>query len=545
MAVLGVLLLAPASAFAADGWYGPQILPVKGGSEPQLARTTDGRTFLLERTSQDLRLSIRPDGGGWAQRRLVASPVSGARLVVDGDQVTAVWFDAAGVNARRVDADAPIEAVATGPVSDLQASAVPGGGVEVAGIAGPEGRSARRVAGSGWTPQPSIAIGPPDAALGDLRLAGLAAGGAVVVARANGIPFAAVREGPAAPWVVSKLDNGVVGGLSLGVDAHGTAVAAFVDETSTARVATHPAGLAWTASVPLAASVSNLQLATGVDGALAIAYVESGAREVRVVRWSGTAFAAPSVLTTAPRGGGFPLLRDLAISDDDVAYALIAIAGGPDQGQLVTDGTTRGAVEGTQVVSDSIVARGGRLLVAVSDQVDVLYGLDRIAPTIASASAPATVAAGVPATFSLQARDDQSGVLSASWRFGTGPTVQGASQRQVFPRPGRFRVTAIATDYAGNSTLVVKTVTVVPLARVLARPLARTADTVTLRVVCFVSPLAVGGTVSIGTSRAGFVCSSSGKATVRLRVRAPKGSSATVSAIDASGTAHATGTRLT
>ena len=545
MAVLALLLLAPASAAAADGWYGPQTAPVKGGSDPQLARSTDGRTFLLERTPEDLRLSTRADGGTWTQRRLAATPVGGARLVADGAQVTAVWFDASGISARRVDADAPVEAVATGPVADLQAVAVRGGDLEVAWIAGAEVRSARRLAGSGWTAQPPVAIGAPDAVLSRLHLAGLAPGGAVVAVRATGIPFAAVRTAPAAPGVVTKLDNGIGGDLSLGVDARGTAVVAFVDASSTARIETRPAGLAWAASVPLAGSVSGLRLAGAVDGSLAIAYVDSGAREVRAVRWSGSAFGSPSVLTAAPRDGGLPLLWDLALSDDDIAYALVTIEGGPDQGLLLTDGTTRGVLQGTRVGSDSISARGGRLLVAVADQADLLYGLDRIAPTIASASAPLTVAAGVPATFSLQARDDQSGLTSASWRYGAGPTVQGASQRHVFARPGRFRVTAIATDAAGNSTVIVKTVTVVPLARVLATPLARSGGTVTLRVVCFVSPLTVGGTVSIGPGRATFVCSSAGKASVRLRVRAPARTPVSVAAIDASGAVHVAVTRLT
>ena len=543
VAVLALVLLAPASAFAADGWYGPETPPVKGGSDPQLGRTADGRTFLLERTAQDLRLSTRPDGGRWTQRRLLAAPVGGARLVVDGDQVTALWSDGSGVGARRVDADSAGEAVATGPASDLQAVAAPGGGIEVAWIAGAEVRSARR--GAGWVAQIAVPFGPPDAVLSDLRLAALAGGGAIFAVRANGIPYAAVRAETGGSWTVTKLDLGVVGDLSLGVDSLGTAVVAFIDETSNARVATRATGSVWTAPVVLAGPVSDLQIAGGVDGRMAIGYVDAASREVRAVRRSGSAFGAPSVLATAPRDGGLPILWDIALSDGDVAYALITVQGGGDQGMLLTDGTSRGTFSGTQIQHHSIWAQGGRLLVAVGDQVDFLYGLDRLAPTITSASVPATVAAGVPATLSLQARDDESGVRSAGWQYGAGPSEQGASQRHVFPRPGRFRVTAFATDSAGNSTLVTRIVTVVPLARALATPLARSARAVTVRISCLVSPLVVGGTVSIGAVRMPFLCSAAGRATVRLRARAPRGTLVTVSAIDATGAVRAASTKLT
>ena len=49
----------------------------------------------------------------------------------------------------------------------------------------------------------------------------------------------------------------------------------------------------------------------------------------------------------------------------------------------------------------------------------------------------------------------------------------------------------------------------------------------------------------IGKSRASFVCSSAGKALVRLRVHAPAKTPVSVAAIDASGAVHVTVTRLT
>ena len=539
-------LAAPASAAGATGAYGPVAGPssLRGGVDPQIARSSDGRTFLLARVEGGLRLATRRDAGSWTVRRLAPGPVSGALLVSDGSAVVAVWADAVGVRAIPVDQAGPIEEVAAGAVADLQAEPIPGGGIEVAWIVGGEVRSAHRVTG-GWGVWPPIAIGPVGARLSGLRIAALPGGGAVAAVLADGAPYAAVRPLDGVPWAVSALAPGPVGDLALGVDSFGTAVVGFVDATASALLTTHATGLSWTAPHALAAAVNGLRIAAQPGGRMLIGYTDLTARQAIVVPRSAGVLGAPVALAPAPQGGARPVLRTLAFTASGDPLATLAIDAGSERGlQLVAGAVVTPVLLTADAAGVALAAGPDALLGAIADDRGIeLVGADVVAPTL-TVIVPRTVAAGVLTTYSARARDDGSGLAPTRWSFAgrAGPT--GASVRFVLPRPGRFTVETTAVDLAGNTQVVRSVVTVIAYARALDAPAARAAGTTTLRIACIAGPPTVAGTVSAGGVTARFQCSALGLATVRLPRRVASGTLAVVSAVDPAGVLHRTTTKL-
>ena len=77
---------------------------------------------------------------------------------------------------------------------------------------------------------------------------------------------------------------------------------------------------------------------------------------------------------------------------------------------------------------------------------------------------PATGAAGATVAMSATATELWSGPPSISWDFGDGGTGAGGSTSHVYAAAGTYLVRVTATDGAGNSTSVTRTIVVGPAA---------------------------------------------------------------------------------
>lgn len=79
----------------------------------------------------------------------------------------------------------------------------------------------------------------------------------------------------------------------------------------------------------------------------------------------------------------------------------------------------------------------------------MLGGLDAAGPSIGSRTVPSRLVKGRPGSFSVRA-SDPSGVASVRWAFGDRSSASGSAVRHAYARPGRYRVTVVATDRAGK-----------------------------------------------------------------------------------------------
>ncbi len=116
------------------------------------------------------------------------------------------------------------------------------------------------------------------------------------------------------------------------------------------------------------------------------------------------------------------------------------------------------------------VAPGGRALVlrASADNSSVanrrlhLSEFDAAPPVFGAVGVPARAVAGQRVAMSGSASDTVSPGIAISWDFGDGSSADGEAVSHMFGAPGTYRVVVSASDGAGNSAVVTRTVTVGP-----------------------------------------------------------------------------------
>lgn len=85
---------------------------------------------------------------------------------------------------------------------------------------------------------------------------------------------------------------------------------------------------------------------------------------------------------------------------------------------------------------------------------------DYSGPRVSDVTGPKTLTAGTAGAFSVAVKDAFSAVGATTWDFGDGSTASGTSVRHTWTTPGRYTVTATATDRWGYPSAVASTVQV-------------------------------------------------------------------------------------
>lgn len=111
---------------------------------------------------------------------------------------------------------------------------------------------------------------------------------------------------------------------------------------------------------------------------------------------------------------------------------------------------------------DSSIDRHGSLIAVWSEGTSSIQlgGIDVRGPALSSLSVPGRLRAGRGGTFSVSAVDP-AGVKGIRWDFGDRSAANGGRAGHTYRRAGRYRVTLVATDQAGQQTRATRTVTVV------------------------------------------------------------------------------------
>ncbi len=223
------------------------------------------------------------------------------------------------------------------------------------------------------------------------------------------------------------------------IDGAGTATVAWSEVTDVARVwvATALAGGAFTPPV---------QVDSGGDRAVALT-LSGSAAGASVLAWIYRWDASGSRVARAayrPAGGSFGATIDLTervvgVLDDEVAASI-----DPD-GSAFVAWARRTLAEGFLYRAYARV-------------------LDGRGPVLPAVAVPATGTAGSAVAMSAPASDLWSGPPTITWNFGDGGTGAGASTSHVYAAAGSYTVRVTATDGAGNSTTLTRTIVVGPAA---------------------------------------------------------------------------------
>lgn len=190
-----------------------------------------------------------------------------------------------------------------------------------------------------------------------------------------------------------------------------------------------PAGAAQFTQPPLALTdakedPNSISLDAGANGTIALVWAFGGGDALTraVVRSNGGGFGATATLTPSGNGG---LDTSVAVDPSGNAAAVWIDSSPPEANPRV-----------------------------------VSAEYDATPPKLSGLAVPLLAAVNGTTSFSVSAADDwsQPGV---AWDFGDGTGGSGGSPTHVYTAPGEYRVTATATDAAGNSTQASGTVTAI------------------------------------------------------------------------------------
>ena len=145
-----------------------------------------------------------------------------------------------------------------------------------------------------------------------------------------------------------------------------------------------------------------------------------------------------------PPGGAFGPLEEVSgAQDHSPAAAFDPVSGtfGPNDDVLIAWGAVQQSASG-----------GDEIVVSARDATP---------PAVTAVNVPTAVTTGTPAGLSAHAADTQSPV-SIEWQFGDGSSAAGLSVTHAYSAPGKYTVTAVAQDGAGNTATVTRALTVRP-----------------------------------------------------------------------------------
>ena len=148
--------------------------------------------------------------------------------------------------------------------------------------------------------------------------------------------------------------------------------------------------------------------------------------------------------------------------------------------------------------------------------------------------------------YSVRSSDTWAPITNVTWRYGDGTSERGASVRHAYSRAGKFHVTVIVQDAAGNAAQRTFVVAAAPLAQpVSATAVSATATASGLRVLiaCLPSNPSVAGSVTAaipGAKPVSFRCSVPGRGTALVPGRATRGKRVVVrvTSLDLAGLPH-------
>lgn len=314
--------------------------------------------------------------------------------------------------------------------------------------------------------------------------------------RVSGVRLSADGERDGAVETISST-GGAASAPSLSTSAAGVVASwiEFADDAHALRVAPLPgSGPVAGASQPIAADVmsSSPQSAASVlladDGSLTAAWSGLDATRTALTQWMrtlspsgalGPVFAL-SGPTPANRFDQWPRLVR-GVGGERYAFWVRRAPGGSVhdelQGRSIAADGTLGPVTS---VTSTLVPANVPVYTAGSDAAgDLAVGwlnrrgveetllidwatatLDRSGPLV-TADATGSARVGEPASFSASA-SDRSGIVGYRWQFGDGAGADGPAATHAYAAAGSYEASVTVTDGAGHTTVVRRTVTVLP-----------------------------------------------------------------------------------
>jgi PKD domain len=237
-------------------------------------------------------------------------------------------------------------------------------------------------------------------------------------------------------------------------------------------------------SVTLTNSPTDLRTGLGADGTLLLAWDQVTASEgVQAVYGVTVPTAgAPGIPARLTPGNADRQLDDFATGPDGNALILtdrvnnqfpVNQADVQVQGAFRAAGSSFGALEevsGSQDqsglfdfdTSAAALGTGGQAVAVwiADDRGGSPNDRDATPATISSLSVPASAGVGSRVLFAAAASDALSPAVSLRWDFGDGASAPGAAVSHVYGAPGRYSVTVMARDAAGNATTQTRTIVV-------------------------------------------------------------------------------------
>jgi hypothetical protein len=584
-----LLALSPPSAWASGGVWSPvRVAPTIARDTadlPRLALEADGTAIASWVENGKVLAATRLPGKSFAIPHAIATSSTlavpdaavavGTRglVLLHAQQGTGATLVAAPVTGAAV--GGPEQAAATtAPITEA-AAALHADGSALAAYAVAQApmtiSSAARAAAGGWAPAGDVPLPPTVTLVQQLHLSPLPDGSAVLMFLGQGPaagdvprPYAAVRS-PAGAWgTLVALDPGAVvacSDIGLAVDAVGNVYAAWSVSDGRVRSSMLPAGGGFSAAVTVAATARTPRLAAApAGGGVLLGWIDAAvpaAPALKTAEWAPAGFAAP-IATALPAAA--TTLESLALSDSTAASAIVTETTGTgatqnsgvdvlERSAASTPWTTQNVRTGlTEPVGSPQLAMGalGAMALWVEGSVVVASGTDHGLPRIRALAKPKKAGIGVLSPYSVRSSDTWSPIASVTWRYGDGTSERGASVRHAYSRAGRFHVTVVVQDTAGNAAQRTFVVVAAPLARaVSATAVSATATANGLRVLiaCLPSNPRVTGTVTAaipGAKPVPFRCTVPGRGSALVPGRATRGKRVVVrvTSLDLAGLPH-------